>query len=416
MFKLICTLLLVQVAVYARVVKRETVVDLGDHLLECKQEPIELGIVLDSSSSISHPDFQKSIAFLQDFLNQYEIGDGPNDVRVSIITFGKGIYKQDAFNLDTYHSKEDVIQAIGKVSHKVGLYTSTGAGIKYMSETQLSKNVSRPWADRISIVITDGNSQVWRETRDAAQAARDSGIVMFAVGVGNVRDEELLRIAGNESRKVKVDNYDQLKEIKTSLAHKTCIKKEKTTTTTTTTTPVPQTQTCGEENPADIYFVFSPAELGLEVTSWTTSFVSNVVNQDQMEHGFRFGVVSGSCPDDEGFDLDDYTTADDIEKRMTNYLMPRMPALVDRLSQFGYSEIAGGRSEARDVAVLVANGGKMNKGLEAEVSRLQQKGVQVFIADPSASGVNVEGAITLTGRSVKDVSANLVTHLCPVRN
>ncbi|XP_005101236.1 collagen alpha-4(VI) chain [Aplysia californica] len=412
MLKLICSLLFVLVAVHARVVKRETVVDLGDHLLECKQEPIELGIVLDSSSSISHPDFHKGIEFLQDFLNQYVIGDGPNDVRVSVITFGKGIYKQDSFNLDTYHSKDEVIQAIGKVPHKVGLYTSTGAGIKYMSETQLSMNVSRPWADRISIVITDGNSQIWRETRDAAQAAQDSGIIMFAVGVGNVRDEELLTIAGDESRKVKVDNYDQLKEIKTSLAHKTCIKKEKTTTTT----PVPQTEKCGEEHPADIYFVFSPAELGLEVTSWTTSFVSNVVNQDQMEHGFRFGVVSGSCPDDEGFDLDDYTTADDIENRLTNYLMPRMPALVDRLSQFGYSEIAGGRSEARDVAVLVANGGKKSKGLEEEVSRLREKGVQVFIADPSDSGVSVEGAITLTGRSVKDVSANLVTHLCPVRN
>ncbi|XP_005097879.2 collagen alpha-5(VI) chain [Aplysia californica] len=409
MFKLFCTFLFVQMAMTAaRVVKRETV-------LECKQNPIELGIVLDSSSSIRHTDFQKSIKFLQEFLDQYEIGDGRNDVRVSIITFGKGVYPQDSFDLDTYKSKDAVIEAIGKVPHRVGLYTSTGEAIEYMSEKQLSKNVSRPYADRISIVITDGNSQVWRKTRDAAQAARDSGIVIFAVGVGNVRREELLRIAGNESQVVKVDNFDKLEEIKVSLAHKTCIEKELTTTTTTTTTPPPQTQTCGEENPADVYFVFSPAELGTQITSWTTSLISTTVRQDDMEKGFRFGVVSGSCPDDEGFDLDDYTSAEEIDARLATYMQPRMPAMIDHLSNFGYSDMSGGRSHARDVAVLVANGGKKNKGLQGEVNRLQAKGVQVFIADPAGSGIEIEGAITLTGRSAKDASANLVTHLCPTR-
>ncbi|XP_012942797.1 collagen alpha-1(XXI) chain [Aplysia californica] len=410
MIKLLCVFIVALGAINASVVKRETIHDKGTHLLVCEQEPIELGIVLDSSSSIAHSDFRKGIEFLQDFVDQYEIGDGPNDVRVSIITFGKGIYPQDAFNLTTYQNKEEVEEALGEIPHRAGLYTSTGEGIEYMSKYQLSKTVTRPGADRIGIVITDGNSQEWRRTRDAAQEARDDGIIMFAVGIGRVRDQELENIAGNLSRVVKVKNYGQLHDIKASLARQTCIKKEKPTTT-----PPPQTATCGEENPADIYFAFSPAELGLAATSWTSSFVSITAKQDALEDGFRFGVVSGSCPDDEGFDLDDYSSAEAIEERMTGYLMPRMSALVQRLTSTGYTATSGGRADARDVAVLVANGGKRNKGLAAEVERLVAAGVEVFIADPIGSGVNIDGAITLTGRSAKEASANLVNYLCPPR-
>ncbi|XP_005107449.1 collagen alpha-5(VI) chain [Aplysia californica] len=418
MLKLIFSALFVQVAItHAHVFKLKNVVGQSEQVIECQQEPMELGIVLDSSSSISYADFQKSITFLQNFVSQYEIGDGPNDVRVSIITFGKGIYPRDSFDLTTYKNKEEVIKALGKVPHRVGLYTSTGEAIEYMSETQLSKAVSRPHADRVSIVLTDGNSQVWRKTRDAAQAARDSGIIMFAVGVGAVRREELLRIAGNESRVVKVDSYDQLEEIKTDLAQQTCVKKEKqtTVTTTTTTTPLPLTERCGKENPADIYFVFSPADLGLDATAWTTSLISTTVRQKEMENGFRFGVVSGSCPDDEGFDLNDYSTVEGIDTRLTNMVQPRMTTLIKRLSTSGYSKASGGRSNARDVAVLVANDGKKNKGLEAEVRHLMLMGVQVFIADPTNSGIRIDGATTLTGRSAKSASADLITRLCPVR-
>lgn len=60
----------------------------------CTQEPIELGIVLDSSSSIPRKDFRIAKKFLQDFLKQFDIGTGENEVRVSIITYGKGIYPE----------------------------------------------------------------------------------------------------------------------------------------------------------------------------------------------------------------------------------------------------------------------------------------------------------------------------------
>ncbi|XP_012945016.1 collagen alpha-6(VI) chain [Aplysia californica] len=409
MIKLLCVFIVALGAINASVVKRETIHDKGTHLLVCEQEPIELGIVLDSSVSIDRKDFKKGKEFLQDFLQQFEIGGGDRDVRVSIITFGKGIYPEDGFNLTKYTDKDELIAAIGNIPHRLGRYTSTGEGIEYMATAQLASQFTRSWAERVGLVITDGNSQESAKTKEAARQARESGITMFAIGVGNVKDQELVNIAGDASRVFKVDSYDELENIKQTLAHQTCIRQLKTTT------PPPQT-VCGEANPADIYFVFSPAELGLEGTSWATSLIGSLIKQEQMEEGFRFGVVSGSCPDDEGFNLDEYSNVSDIETRLSTYAASRMSALVDRVSGNDFYGTTGGRSGAQDVAVLVSSGGKRSRRLQAEVDRLRNEGVEVFVADISGSGISFEGATTLTGATYKDVALNLVTQLCPTRN
>lgn len=400
MFKMISSFLLA-LAVSTAYVKADD--DL--YVLECQQEPIEFGIVLDSSSSISHKDFKKGIEFLQNFLSQYEIG--PEDVRVSIITFGYGIYEKDAFNLTTYNTKEEVIDAIGNITHEAGLYTDTGLGIQYMTQHQLSPLVTRKEADKIGIVITDGNSQKRTQTKTMARIAREAGILMFAIGVGRVTGQELINIAGDEDRVFKVKNYDSLDNIKTTLARKTCIKKLRPTTT-----PLPQTA-CGVDEPGDIYFAFSPAELGSAGTSWVTSFIDSTVGNEEIKEGFRFGVVSGNCPDDEGFDLDDYKTAEGIKERVNQYKEGKMSKLVEKLTTDGYSEAKGGRVDARDIAVLVATGGKRAKAqLKKEATRLIELGVQVFIADPTNTGIQIEDAITLEGRGARVASTEFVGQLC----
>ncbi|KAI8783071.1 cartilage matrix protein, partial [Biomphalaria glabrata] len=186
----------------------------------CSHQVLELGIVLDSSVSIEDKDFLKGIKFLQDYLQEFDIG--PKNVRVAIIPYAQGVYTDVSFNLNTYSTKEDVISAIGKISHKHGQSTDTGEGIKYMREVQMSDAVVRPGVTKIGLVITDGNSQKKNFTAAEAGAARASGIIMFAVGVGvNVSREELLNIAGDTSRVSKADNYDKLNSIIKSLFKKT---------------------------------------------------------------------------------------------------------------------------------------------------------------------------------------------------
>ncbi|CAG5135382.1 unnamed protein product [Candidula unifasciata] len=390
--------------------KREIVIDTGTHIKVCKQAPLEIGIVLDSSSSIHPRDFQTAKAFLEDYLKHFDIGSGQEGVRVSIITYGKGIYPEDGFDLTTYNTLEEVLAAVRRIPHRAGLYTDTGKAIQYMHEVQLAKGVVRPWAEKISVVITDGNSQQWRLTKKAAEEARNDGIIIFAIGVGEgVRDEELLNIAGDQSRVTKVKNYDQLDSIKEILARKTCIEKEKPTTT-----PPPKTQKCGEINPTDVYFAFSPAELGVEATAWATSFISNTISGKDLDVGFRFGVVSGSCPDDEGFDLDDYSTVEEYRNRLRQYETSKLSLLSERLLGGAYGVERGGRVGAGKVAVIITNGyGLEDEDLSAHVFRLKENGVTVIIADASGEGVDVYGAVVLTGRSSRLQSETLVSLLCP---
>ncbi|KAH9515010.1 hypothetical protein Btru_021658 [Bulinus truncatus] len=348
---------------------------------------LELGIVLTLPHGRS--DFQTGLRFLQDYLRQFDIG--PNDVRVSIIPYGRGVYTRNAFNLTKYSNKEDVINAVGRIYYSNGDYTDTGKGIQYMHTAQLIPGVVRPGVTRIGLVITDGDSQEPIKTAQQAKAARDKGITMFALGVGDrIKDQELYNIAGDESRVARVENYKQLNKIINKLAKMTCVKQEKTTT------PPPSTA-CGVLNPADVYFVFSQADLGLRDTVWATGFIAQTISSKEMEEGFQYGVISGSCPDDTGFALNEYRSVTDIRERLKSYQTSKLTPLAKKLLKDGFTSAKGGRTDAQKVAVFVVSGNKSLSTIGQQISELTAQAVKVFIADPTYSNVKFSGATTLQG-------------------
>ncbi|XP_059147908.1 cuticlin-6-like isoform X2 [Physella acuta] len=387
--------------------KKQSIVDNGDHVLICNQQPIELGIVLDASSSINDQDFGAAKSFLQDFVKQYNVDGGY--VRVSLIVYGNGVYTQDAFNLGTYKRLDDIVAAIGAIRHRYGGRTDTGKGIKYMYQSQLANHLTRPNVPKVCVVLTDGNSQDEDITKQEAEIARNQNITMYAIGVGpTVKERELLNIAGDKSRVSRVDKYAELSQIKQELAYKTCEKVEKPTTT-----PPPQDEGCGVINPSDIYFVFSPASLGLDLTSWTTSFISTTINAEDLKEGFRFGVISGSCPDDAGFDLDDYNNVADIRKRLDAYDRTRIPALLQRLKTDAYTPSRGGRETASKVAVITLTSGDLkDKKTEKRIQELKAQGIKLFVTDPTNSGIKIDGVTTLTGSSASMQANDFIGQLC----
>ncbi|BFZ19079.1 hypothetical protein BsWGS_22118 [Bradybaena similaris] len=191
----------------------------------CKQEPLELSIVLDASSSIRLTDFEIAKSFLEDYISHFDVGPGREGVRISVIPYGNGTYPEAGFDLTTYNTKEEVLEAICNIKHSLGSYTHTDLGIDYMRNTLMASDVVRPWAKKLSVVLIDGDSTYRDRTKAAAEAARKDGILMFAVGVGSVRRSELLNIAGDASRVITVASYDQLDSIKKDLTRKTCISK-----------------------------------------------------------------------------------------------------------------------------------------------------------------------------------------------
>ncbi|KAI8783081.1 collagen alpha-6(VI) chain, partial [Biomphalaria glabrata] len=355
---------------------------------ECQTPSLELGIVLDSSSSIWVEDFKKSIKFLQTFLQQLVIDK--DSVRVAIIPYSNEVHTKNSFNLNTYNTKKDVLNAIGKISHEQGNATYTNKGIKYMRERQLSNAVVRPGVTRIGLVITDGESHEPDLTAAEAKLARDSGIVMFAVGVGsNITDKELFNIAGDHSRVNHVNNFDNLNNIIQSLIRKTCTK--------------------GQKNPTDIYFVFSPSYLGYEITLWTKELISSIISRD-VNKVMKCGLLSDPCPSNVRFKLESYSTAKEITKELNPYTANKLPALIQQLADSGYIAQRGARPNARKVAVLVVEGVKSAELVSNQVKNLLNKGITVFIADPTKSGAKIKGVTTLKGGS-EEQATELIQNL-----
>ncbi|XP_060073208.1 collagen alpha-1(XII) chain-like [Ylistrum balloti] len=205
-------------------------------------EAADVVFVLDTSSSIWNPDFQKQLEFVDSVVSQFNIG--PDGTHVGVMTFARSYYVK--FYLNRYENVDDIRAAIKKIRHRRGSMTNTGPAIKFMSSRMFKRGYgARENMPHIAIVITDGKSQKSAETLKAAIEAQKKHIEIYAIGVGpNVKESELRGIASDPDDRYffSVDNYDALLAQKDVFKQRAC--KGATTTTaatTTTTTPRPTT-------------------------------------------------------------------------------------------------------------------------------------------------------------------------------
>ncbi|KAK2171367.1 hypothetical protein NP493_1068g00015 [Ridgeia piscesae] len=186
----------------------------------CSNKPADIVFVLDESGSIWGPYFKKQLEFVKDVVGIFQIG--PTKTRIGTVTFDST--SRNIFNLNTYSTATQIKQALdGVEQHRGG--TRTYDAIDKMHNEMLSSSLARPGVPRIAIVITDGESEDPVMTEKAAKVARDDGIIMFAVGVGNKANrKELVSIASSpvNDYMFMVDNYAGLKTLRKILAWRAC--------------------------------------------------------------------------------------------------------------------------------------------------------------------------------------------------
>ena len=203
------------VAADARVVKRQTE-ECPD---QCKDVPLDISFIVDSSASIWRDNFTLGLWFVQDFVDKFNIGQ--DQVRVSMVTYGDKVYSKDAFGFDAYSLKSEMNVAIDSIPYESGLSTETGEAIDWFLANQLPQ--ARPDVRHVLIVLTDGNSQQPEITKVAARRAADRGLDVFAIGVGHkVSEQELHNIASDGRHVFMVSSYGMLDDILLRLAYETC--------------------------------------------------------------------------------------------------------------------------------------------------------------------------------------------------
>ncbi|PVD31730.1 hypothetical protein C0Q70_07148 [Pomacea canaliculata] len=265
----------------------------GRFCLECKSKPMEISFVVDASASIWPDNFTLGLNFIEDFVGLFDIS--PSAVRVSLVTYGEVAYGDDSFGFNAYTNKDSLVKAISEVPYRSGIKTNTSGGINFMMDNH--KPEARPEVRQVVIVLTDGNSQEPDLTAQAAKRAREAGLEVFAIGVGqSVSAEELHRIASDNRHVFVVSGYKMLEDIKKRLAYEAC-------------------DAC-QMDPVDLSLIIDSSQsIGESNFTVGMDFVQNFVKSFQVNpHTVRVSVVTFGdvVYTDDAFDFDTYDNSKDL--------------------------------------------------------------------------------------------------------
>ncbi|KAI3371130.1 hypothetical protein L3Q82_023529, partial [Scortum barcoo] len=137
---------------------------------------MDIVIVLDGSNSI-YPWYEVQ-DFLINILHKFYIG--PGQTQVGVVQYGSTVVHE--FGLGEYQTVEEVVEAARSIDQRGGEETRTALGIN-VARSEAFKRGGRPGAQKVMIVITDGESH---DSPQLVQAVADSerdNVTMYAIAV-----------------------------------------------------------------------------------------------------------------------------------------------------------------------------------------------------------------------------------------
>uniref|UniRef100_A0A3B4C3J8 Collagen alpha-1(XXVIII) chain n=1 Tax=Pygocentrus nattereri TaxID=42514 RepID=A0A3B4C3J8_PYGNA len=194
--------------------------------IKCKERPMELVFVIDSSESVGPENFEIIKDFVTALVDRVTVGR--NTTRIGLVLYSLDVHLE--FNLARYMTKLDVKQAIRKMPY-MGEGTYTGTAIR--KATQEAFYSSRSGVRKVAIVITDGQT----DKRDpvkldmAVREAHAANIEMYAIGIVNTSDptqaeflRELNLIASDPDSEhmYLIDDFNTLPALESKLVSQFC--------------------------------------------------------------------------------------------------------------------------------------------------------------------------------------------------
>uniref|UniRef100_A0A8B9QYL2 VWFA domain-containing protein n=1 Tax=Anas platyrhynchos TaxID=8839 RepID=A0A8B9QYL2_ANAPL len=178
----------------------------------CNRKRLDLVFIIDSSRSVRPYDFEKVKEFILTILQFLDIS--PDATRVGLIQYGSTVKHE--FSLKTFRRKQEIERAVRRMMH-LATGTMTGLAIQYAVNIAFSESEgARPLSQnvpRIIMIVTDGRPQ--DPVAEIAAKARNSGILIFAIGVGRV-DMNTLKSIGSEPHEEHVflvANFSQIETL-----------------------------------------------------------------------------------------------------------------------------------------------------------------------------------------------------------
>ncbi|XP_070687528.1 integrin alpha-11 [Pempheris klunzingeri] len=137
---------------------------------------MDIVIVLDGSNSI-YPWYEVQ-DFLINILHKFYIG--PGQTQVGVVQYGSTVVHE--FSLGEYQTVEEVVEAARSIDQRGGEETRTALGIN-VGRSEAFKRGGRPGAQKVMIVITDGESHDSPQLLQAVTDSERDNITMYAIAV-----------------------------------------------------------------------------------------------------------------------------------------------------------------------------------------------------------------------------------------
>ncbi|XP_065269764.1 collagen alpha-1(XXVIII) chain-like [Emys orbicularis] len=194
--------------------------------IKCKEIPMELVFVIDSSESVGPENFEIIKDFVTALVDRVTVGR--NATRIGLVLYSLEVRLE--FGLNRYTTQQDVKQAIRKMLYMgEGTYTATAI----RKTTQEGFFGARTGVRKVAIVLTDGQADKREAIKldIAVREAHATNIEMYAIGIVNTSDptqveflRELNLIASDPDREhmYLIDDFNTLPALESKLVNQFC--------------------------------------------------------------------------------------------------------------------------------------------------------------------------------------------------
>nr|XP_015212362.1 PREDICTED: collagen alpha-6(VI) chain-like isoform X2 [Lepisosteus oculatus] len=318
-------------------------------------EEADIYFLIDHSGSIDPLGFVDMKKFIKEMIRMFRIG--PQSVRIGVVKYANTPTVE--FTVTEHTNKKDLERAVERVQ-QLGGGTQTGDALRSMSalfqKAASSRNRKTP---QFLIVITDGKSQ--DAVVDAAKELRAQSIMIYAIGVGDANEDELLEMSGSPDKKFYVSNFDSLRLIKNEVAQELCSE-----------------EVCKTMEADIIFLIDSSGSIHPDDYSKMKTFMESMVDRSDIgADKVQVGVLQFSSVQQEEFPLNKYEDKSGIKQAIYNIQQLGGGTLTGEALKFTsqyFDAARGGRSTVKQFLIVITDGEAQDE-VAKPAQNLRNKGI-----------------------------------------
>nr|XP_046214442.1 collagen alpha-3(VI) chain-like isoform X6 [Oncorhynchus gorbuscha] len=174
-----------------------------------KAKAADIVFLVDGSINLGKDNFKEVMEFI---LNLVDLFFTERDnLQIGLAHYATDV--TDVFYLNTYKTKDDIINALSRTEYKGGRRINTGAAIRHVQENHFIKDKGSRKDEgipQILMIVTGGKSS--DDGKTAALGLKATGVRIYAVGVGDIEDE-LNNLASEASTVARASTFMELSEL-----------------------------------------------------------------------------------------------------------------------------------------------------------------------------------------------------------